>query len=552
MKRSDVLPSVFLCLLAAGPAAAQQPPTEPPAPIFGETVEVRVVNLEVVVTDRDGLPVTGLGPDDFRLSVDGAETPIRYFTEVRAGTAVATEAPAAREITSLPDLVPGEPVGTSYLVFVDDFFAVARDRDRVLAALRDDLARLKPEDRMAIVAFDGEKLTMLTTWSSSARDLERALRDATARPAKGLQRLAERRNFRSGLRSARPTGRLRTSLDFDERFYAELLEDQVSNMVSAAAAALRSFANPPGRKVLLLLNGGWPYEIDEFVANEFARFVVDPGIQDGRRLYAPLIDTANQVGYTVFPVDVPGIGEVGTASADSFRIPSDEDSAELRSSQFLREHNVQFALERVAGETGGRALLNAERLEALPMAEAATRTYYFIGFEPAWKGDDRRHDVEVTTRQEGLRVSSRDSYVDFSRKSEVSAAVESSLLLGGGPGIRPLSLQVGAPERVSLNVMRVRVRLSLPAAEVTLLPAGDGRAADLELRVAAIDERGGRTEVPVIPVRVTAPRESPAGARLDYETTIELRRTRNRLAVAVYDPAAGTLWASTVEVAPEP
>jgi hypothetical protein len=48
-----------------------------------------VVNLEVVVTDRDGLPVTGLTAGDFRLLVDGGETPIRYFTEVRGGDAVA-------------------------------------------------------------------------------------------------------------------------------------------------------------------------------------------------------------------------------------------------------------------------------------------------------------------------------------------------------------------------------------------------------------------------------------------------------------------------------
>jgi VWFA-related protein len=550
MKRTDAVLSALL--LAASPLAArQQPPEEPTAPTFGETVEVRVVNIEVVVTDRDGLPVTGLGPDDFRLVVDGVETPVKYFTEVRSGTAVATDPAGAREVTSLPEIEPGEPVGTSYLVFVDDFFSIARDRDRVLTAMREDLGRLKPEDRMAVVAFDGEKLAMLSTWSSSGENLDDAFRAAIARPAKGLQRIAERRSFRSTPRNIQPPSSSTISLGFDERFYAELLEDQVSNMVSAAAATLRSFANPTGRKVLLLLNGGWPYEIDEFVANEFARFVVDPAIQDGRRLYAPLIDTANQVGYTIFPVDVPGLGDIDAASAE-VRIFTDEDSATVRSSQFLRENNVQYALERVAHDTGGRALLNAQRLDALEIAETSTRTYYFLGFEPVWKGDDRRHDVEVQTRREELRVVSRENYVDFSRRSEVSAAVESALLVGGAPGVKPLALELGAPEKSSMNVMRVRVRLSLPVSELTLLPAGEVRAADLELRVAAIDERGGRTEVPVVPMRVMAPAKAAPDAVVTYETTIELRRVRNRLAVAVYDPAAGNLWASTVDVAPEP
>jgi VWFA-related protein len=550
MKRSALLAS--LLALASLPSAAQEtaPPAAPPAPVFGETVEVRVVNLEVVVTDRDGLPVTGLGPDDFRLTVDGVETPIRYFTEVRSGTAVATETGAERQVTSLPEIVPGEPVGTSYLVFVDDFFPIARDRDRVLDALREDLGRLKPEDRMAIVAFDGKRLTMLSTWSSSARDLERALRQASSRPAGGLQRDAERRSFRNSPQHMRPAVP-RSSLGFDERFYAELLEDQVSNMVSATAAALRSFANPPGRKVLLLLNGGWPYEIDDYVANQYSRFVVEQGVQDGRRLYAPLIDTANQTGYTVFPVDVPGLSRDLEMAAADVRIFSEDDSLDARASQFLRENNVQYALERVASETGGRAMLNAERLDALEIAERATRTYYFLGFEPTWQGDDRRHDVEVTTRQEGLRVVSRESYVDFSRTSAVSAAVESALLVGGAPGIRPLALEVSEPERTSMNVMRVRVRFSLPASEVTLLPAGQGRAAELELRVAAVDERGGRTDVPVVPMRVSGPAEIRPDATVSAETTVELRRAHNRMTVAVYDPAAGNLWASTVEVDPD-
>jgi hypothetical protein len=99
--------------------------------------------------------------------------------------------------------------------------------------------------------------------------------------------------------------------------------------------------------------------------------------------------------------------------------------------------------------------------------------------------------------------------------------------------------------------MRVQVKLSLPADQVTLIPSADGRVGELELRVAAIDERGGRTDVPVIPMQVRGPATIEPGARVTYEATIELRRLRNRLTVAVYDPDAGTLWASTVEVEPK-
>src|SRR6187551_1641212 len=77
-------------ILAALPALAQQQSAEPES-AFGEQIDVRVVNVEVVVTDKQGNRVTGLGPGDFRLRVDGKEAPIQYFTEVRGGQAIAPE-----------------------------------------------------------------------------------------------------------------------------------------------------------------------------------------------------------------------------------------------------------------------------------------------------------------------------------------------------------------------------------------------------------------------------------------------------------------------------
>ena len=161
--------SAALAALAfvASVVGAQVPgtPEAAPASIFGETVEVRVINVEVVVTDKQGLPVTGLQPGDFALKVDGAEVPIQYFTEVRGGDAIEGPPDAPVMVPGVPQLAPGTPVGTSYLVFIDDFYPLARDRDLVIEKLSADLGRLRPEDRMAVVAYDGLQLEMLSSWS---------------------------------------------------------------------------------------------------------------------------------------------------------------------------------------------------------------------------------------------------------------------------------------------------------------------------------------------------------------------------------------------------
>jgi VWFA-related protein len=547
---SHLLPALLLGAVAT--AAVAQPPA-PPTPVFGEVVEVRVINLEVVVTDRDGLPVTGLPAGDFRLLVDGEEVPVRYFTEVRGGQAIESGgAEAGAALAGIPDLVPGSPVGTSYLVFVDDFFSIARDRDRVLKALADDLSRLGPEDRMAVVAYDGNDLEMLSTWSSSVPELDRALQKAVKRPAHGLRRDSERRSFISGSRRmGQPgitglRGQVANRLEMDERFYAELLEDQLRNTVSAASAALRGFANPPGRKVMLLMSGGWPYDIPEFVTREFGRAILEPQVERGNRLFAPLVESANRLGYTLYAVDVPGLATESVIDASNSERPVETEQF----GSFVRENNTQYTLEYVSQQTGGRALINAGRTAALERAAADTRTYYWLGFVPSWQGDDRAHKVDVQVRRDGLRVRSRAGYLDSSRSREVSMAVESALMFGGGPNLRPLALAVSEPSKASVGTMRVNLELSVPASELTLLPVGRQRVAELELRVAAIDDRGGRSEIPVLPVRLVVDTDPAPGQRVSYRTTLELRRAHNRVAVALYDPAAGTIWSTTVDVEP--
>ena len=82
----------FVPLLLAGPGRARAGPTEADPlealPALAETIDVRVVNVDVVVTDAFGNPVTGLEKDDFELLVGGRPTDVAYFSAIddRDGT----------------------------------------------------------------------------------------------------------------------------------------------------------------------------------------------------------------------------------------------------------------------------------------------------------------------------------------------------------------------------------------------------------------------------------------------------------------------------------
>ncbi len=74
-----VLGASFLStsLLLAAQQAAPAPSQPPQAPTL--TVQAQLVNLPVVVRDKNGSLVTTLNKGDFALAVDGRQQPIRYF-----------------------------------------------------------------------------------------------------------------------------------------------------------------------------------------------------------------------------------------------------------------------------------------------------------------------------------------------------------------------------------------------------------------------------------------------------------------------------------------
>ena len=156
-------------LLAALPVAGQESPLPD---LFSDVIDVRVVNVEVVVTDRKGKRIPGLQASDFELRVDGTQVPIEFFTEIDDGRARAT---SDDDTDNLLSLAPDDAVGTNYLIFIDDLFAIRQRRNRVLNRLEQDLARLGPADRVAVVAFDGRNLTRITDWTNSRDEIESAL-----------------------------------------------------------------------------------------------------------------------------------------------------------------------------------------------------------------------------------------------------------------------------------------------------------------------------------------------------------------------------------------
>jgi VWFA-related protein len=587
---------------AQGQGAAAQGTTvsTEPLPVVGEVIDVRVVNVEVVATDKRGKRVTGLKPEELRLKVDGKPVPIEYFTEVSDGRAVAapaspgsTEAPAA---PAAPGVGPGGAIGNRYLVFIDDLFSIQRQRNDVLKALRKDLSRLGPQDSMSIVAWEGGRLVRISPWSSSRDELSQALDRAMARPTRGLgeqlrlKRVLEDDKFLAQALWAQE-GQLNDTVDpvldnligrtpglsLAETAYGATLAQQIGNASLAVASAMRGSGGAPGRKVLLLLAGGWPFTIEGYV-HAGRPVTLGQALPLTQLSLRALANTANLLGYTIYPIDVPGIsaptGDIRDnpleAHAGAFA-PANPGRAETPTSVSVdpplspypanlarirgagREQELEATLQYLARETGGRPLLNGNRTLGLANAHEDTRSYYWLGFTPAWQRDSRGHRIEVEALRPGVEVRARRGYLDLSPQTEMMMKVESALLFGDLPEAEPLAIHLGTPTKgKKARVTEIPLTLDIPASVLTMLPdqtQGGRYAGQAELRLAALDEQGNQSTVPMVPLRLVSPRQPGAATKLRYETRISLRGRANRLVAMIYDPLSGKIAAGRVDVA---
>ena len=533
----------MVAALASAPALAQPTESVDLPGVFSEVIDVRVVNVEVVVTDAQGNRVTGLGRDDFRVSVDGAERPIDFWSEVRDGETQSSERRTLDPAEA--DALESAAHSTSYLLFIDDSFVHARDRNLVLEKLANDLEGLSPRDRVAVVAFDGRELTLLSAWTSSTRVVGGALRDARARPSGGNRRDRDRR-----LNQANHPGTAGSELSGLQHRYARLLGNEVERSVMAAVASLRTFSSPPGRRVMLLLAGAWPLSPAEFAAPggampEALEEAYANGVLGYEELYGPLIDTANLLGYTLYPVDVAGIaGRIDPETPIGLRPQAGDQSF------FGPEGNLHAGMRFLAEKTGGRAVVNDERELALAGVAADTRSYYWLGLRLDRAADDARHDIRVEVLRPGLVARAREGFVDPSRETEMTLMSESALLFGTPASALAAQLRFDPPERAGRGLIKLRVGIGFPLDEVALATDGDRRTADLALRVVAMDDEGARTEPRLESVHIELERAPEPGEIHWHAVELTLERRWHRIVAGVFDPASGKIYSSSAEIAP--
>ena len=571
--------AVLAAALAFGyPVGAQEPDALSSSEVaFGEEIDVRVVNLEVVVEDRDGERVQDLRRDDFRVFVDGDEVDVEYFTEVAEGRASDDNGETP------PAVGEGGAVATNYILFVDDDHSLAAFRRPVLDGFRNGLAELPSQDQIAVVVQSRNRLELLSPFTMDREATRAALAEidrderfggvlksprfhrdyvggspgggpsnrptglsvrrvagATGGPAPpgaawdvrrdgpgsggeggferadagaGAEGTAADRLSAAGIRLAEMNPR-----SLADEAMGSILERDLTLSVNAVISAMRALEQPEGRKVLLLLAGRWPAGVFR-PGGRGSELRTDLDLLDG------LIDTANLLGYTVYPLDQQ-------ASAPSM----------------TWWQNLRY----VARDTGGMAFMAGSNLDALARVSEDTSNYYWLGFAPEYRRDDRVHEIEVEVLRPGLEVRARRGYVDLSRNAEADMEAQRALLFPrqGAPAAAVLTARVGTPRKLSRRRMAVPIDIEVPLGVFPALPYGNEYLQRLEVRFATIDDAGWRAEQPAIPLEIRSDSAPQPEAVFDYYAEVTMRHLPHTVVVTVHDPVSRQTASARLEVLP--
>lgn len=542
--RQQLLPALlgFLTLASVLPAAPEEEP-------YSETVDVRVINLEAVVEDAAGNRVEGLGIGDFEILVDGKARPAEYFTEIRGNVAAPAPAAPAATASAAPSRPPGLAedgrVPTSYVVFVDLALSDLRQVGYAAGQLADDLGQLPPGDKIAVFVYDGRRLENLADWTDRRELALNALRSLPNHPATGLTELTEQ--------AANDSWRRATDIDEagpDIENRARNLARRIEATFTAVSTTMRTASPPPGRRVLLNFAGAWPRDLAAYVGigkdSKSSDLAGRVRSYYPKKAYSGVYETANLLGYTIFAADLFR----GTNPRGDFGVGSVEDAQASRDLEADRDFERDATLMRYADQTGGKAFTGGWSENTLTAVQDDLASFYWLGFAAKRLGNDKEHQLEVRVKKPGLKVRSRKQYSDLSRKTEVDQELESRLLFSRTRERQDFTVVTSEPQ-VKRNEMTLPVSFRIPLDLVVFLPKGKAFAADLELRIAALDERGQRSNIPSIAIPLEGPKPQP-GQYATYETQLRLRKESRRFVLGLYDKRGDRLLVSTVDLDQQP
>lgn len=462
----------YLPILAVLCAAAQEPPTI--------RVTTTLVQVDAVVTGRDGKPVTGLTQDDFELLEDGNVREIRSFSYVAMGTIVRGSAARTAGTAAVIPANPGlkrEDVRRTVAIVVDDLKMSFESLHYTREALKKFVAeQIAPDDLTAIMTTSGAGGT-LRQFTTDRKLLRAAVDRISANLTLG------------GPASAVPALGGGEG-DGDGQSTAALMRRQFAvGTLGSVERIAEGMRDMPGRKSLVLFSEGMRM-LRDFVKEE-------PPVNVGEVMQ--VAQRANRASVVIHVVDPRGVVYPGMQAKDELQdMERVEVDGEL-GQRVKKLRGMQATLRFLAAETGGLAHVNNNDINGgLQRVLDNQSGYYLIGFQPGEEAAQRLskegklHRLQVRVKRPGMHVRYRNGYMGETETSSKAPRTPEERLLSAlaspftEPGMALRFTPVFALNDKNRSV--IRILLHIGGGDLTLAPP-DGQGMRVgTLRLAAVTD----------------------------------------------------------------
>jgi VWFA-related protein len=396
---------VCLCALAFDARGQEQSKPRPSTDDDVVRVSTNLVQVDAVVTDKDGRVVTNLRPEEFRIVEDGRARRITEFSFVSTTNAsiVSPESKTtspdsksrADEGSAAPPPVPLAPghARRTIALLVDDVGLSFQSTAYVRQALKKFVdEQMQPGDLVAVIRTSGGAGS-LQQFTSDKGQLRAAIERIRWYPV-----------GRGGVASVETmypediddVGLIlrgnRTSAKIDASGF-----EYFGGSVGALGYVVRGLGRFPGRKSVVLISDNFP----------------------NASAIKSIADEANRTSVVIYTLDPRGFTKFGLTADDSqYNLAANQIDSRTRE-RAQRFKASQGGLASIAEETGGIFIYDTNDLnDGLGRVLEDQRGYYLIGYHPeadsvdASTGKRRFHKLTLEVTRPGLRVRSRSGFYE--------------------------------------------------------------------------------------------------------------------------------------------
>jgi len=576
---------LLLFALAASLAAQEK---------IAETIEVRVANVDVVVTDRAGHAVQGLTKDDFELLENGKPQTITNFYEiapnapplpltVTSGTQAAPAIPQPSVTTS-----PADIRARRFVVVLDNYSLEPIQRNSVITALRKFInTNMQPNDEMSLILW-ARQIDILTPLTNDKAAVLRALDSATSRSRAGMSASQDDERARQQCRdlmrdvdekdpdaATTPgvnSGHDRVTYRWEDAYiacegniqaFADSQWATARSLVGDLKTILSTFAGVDGRKVLVLAGASlpehpgrqaymWLYQTFQPYQKFIHKQQINPNKafgQAGSRSQTLSINEvahyANANAIAFYMIDAADTRD--NASPEKRGIP--EEIAGSNAENFMQFSDTASAYHNLAAITGGAALSNTQNFDvAFQMLNRDLTSFYSLGYKPSADVQGERA-ITVKVKKPGLYARARQTFTPKNADDEMNDRVIANVMHHGAAGEWPVRLSAQTPEKNG-DLYKVPVTVELDP-KITLLPQDQKLVGAFTLYIVVGTKEGAMSKVTKATRKIEVPPAAEADFRskpMKYTLMLSVRPGDNIISVGVADQISNATGFDRVDV----